>query len=108
MAEKFRVALSGDFRRPDGSPAYPDFDLSCSLGIPGQFDHPKFADAIRRVGDACRRHGKAAGRLVPDVQTGVRIHDEDGFDFVCYSGDVWALQAAVKAGIDAIRAGVEG
>lgn len=24
---KFRVALSGDFRRPDGSPTYPDFDL---------------------------------------------------------------------------------
>ena len=28
MAETFRVALSGDFRRPDGSPAYPDFDLT--------------------------------------------------------------------------------
>ena len=26
--EKFRVALSGDFRRPDGDLAYPDFDLS--------------------------------------------------------------------------------
>ncbi|MFO1039539.1 MAG: NAD(P)-dependent oxidoreductase [Geminicoccaceae bacterium] len=25
--EKFRVALSGDFRKLDGSPAYPDFDL---------------------------------------------------------------------------------
>lgn len=25
---KFRVALSGDFKRPDGSPAFPDFDLS--------------------------------------------------------------------------------
>jgi phosphoglycerate dehydrogenase-like enzyme len=25
---KFRVALSGDFRRPDGSPTYPSFDLS--------------------------------------------------------------------------------
>ena len=24
---KFRVALSGDFLRPDGTPAYPDFDL---------------------------------------------------------------------------------
>jgi phosphoglycerate dehydrogenase-like enzyme len=24
---KFRVALSGDFRKPDGSPTYPDFDL---------------------------------------------------------------------------------
>jgi D-3-phosphoglycerate dehydrogenase len=27
MADKFRVALSGDFRKADGSPTYPDFDL---------------------------------------------------------------------------------
>lgn len=26
--DKFRVALSGDFRKPDGSPTYPDFDLA--------------------------------------------------------------------------------
>ncbi len=25
---KFRIALSGDFKKPDGSPAFPDFDLS--------------------------------------------------------------------------------
>jgi phosphoglycerate dehydrogenase-like enzyme len=25
---KFRVALSGDFKKPDGSPAFPDFDLT--------------------------------------------------------------------------------
>jgi hypothetical protein len=24
----YRVALSGDFRKPDGSPVYPDFDLT--------------------------------------------------------------------------------
>lgn len=28
MSDKFKVALSGDFRRPDGSPSYPDFDLT--------------------------------------------------------------------------------
>jgi phosphoglycerate dehydrogenase-like enzyme len=28
MAQKFRVALSGDFRKADGSPTYPDFDLA--------------------------------------------------------------------------------
>ena len=27
MADKFRVALSGDFKKPDGSPTFPDFDL---------------------------------------------------------------------------------
>ncbi|MFQ5973221.1 MAG: NAD(P)-dependent oxidoreductase, partial [Alphaproteobacteria bacterium] len=26
--DPFRVAISGDFQKPDGSPAYPDFDLS--------------------------------------------------------------------------------
>src|SRR5262249_39495468 len=28
MAAPFRVALSGDFRKADGSPVYPDFDLA--------------------------------------------------------------------------------
>ena len=32
---KFRVALSGDFRKPDGSPTYPDFDLETLRTAPG-------------------------------------------------------------------------
>ena len=28
MADKFRVALSGDFKKADGSPTFPDFDLA--------------------------------------------------------------------------------
>ncbi|BCX17920.1 MAG: hpch/hpai aldolase [Geminicoccaceae bacterium] len=82
------------------------FDLSASLGIPGEFEHPKFLAAIERVVAACRQHGKACGRLVPDVATGIDYWRR-GFDFLCYSGDVWALGAAVKAGVDGIRAGVE-
>lgn len=31
---KFRVALSGDFQKPDGSPAYPMFDLSPLMSDP--------------------------------------------------------------------------
>jgi phosphoglycerate dehydrogenase-like enzyme len=31
----FRVALSGDFRKPDGSPTYPDFDLEPLRNAPG-------------------------------------------------------------------------
>jgi 2-keto-3-deoxy-L-rhamnonate aldolase RhmA len=81
------------------------FDLSASLGIPGQFTHPKYASAVERVAAACRKHGKALGRLVPDAASGID-HAGMGFDFVCWSGDVWALQEAVRGGIDAIRAGV--
>ncbi len=34
MPEKFRVALSADFRNPDGSPTFRDFDLAPLLGDP--------------------------------------------------------------------------
>jgi D-3-phosphoglycerate dehydrogenase len=48
MSAPFRVALSGDFRNPDGSPVYPDFDLAPLMNTPGvetQFIEP--ANPIR-------------------------------------------------------------
>jgi 2-keto-3-deoxy-L-rhamnonate aldolase RhmA len=83
------------------------FDLSASLGIPGEFEHPEFLAAIAAVEKACRRHGKALGRLVPDVATGLDYWSR-GFDFLCYSGDVWLMQAAIRQGVDGIRAGAKG
>ena len=35
MTQSFRVALSGDFRKADGSPTYPDFDLEPLRNAPG-------------------------------------------------------------------------
>jgi len=35
MALSFRVALSGDFKKPDGSPVFPDFDISPLFQTPG-------------------------------------------------------------------------
>ena len=83
------------------------FDLSASMGIPGQFDHPDFLAAVAQVARACRKHKKSLGRLVPDVATGVALYRE-GFDFICYSGDVWIFQAALKDGIDRLRADCKG
>ena len=80
------------------------FDLSVSLGVPGQFDHPKFTKAIDRVVAAARKHKKALGRLVPDVATGIDYFQR-GFDFICYSGDVWVLQNALAEAVGQLRAG---
>jgi 2-keto-3-deoxy-L-rhamnonate aldolase RhmA len=82
------------------------FDLSVSLGISGQFEHKTFKDAIDRTVAAARKHGKALGRLVPNVETGVEIH-EAGFDFICYSGDVWVLHNALSEAIARLREGTE-
>lgn len=78
------------------------FDLSCSLGIPGEFGHKKFTNAIDKVVKATRKHGKALGRLVPNVETGLE-YNKWGFDFICYSGDVWLLQSALSSGIEHLR-----
>jgi 2-keto-3-deoxy-L-rhamnonate aldolase RhmA len=78
------------------------FDLSVSLGIPGEFDHPTFKAAIDKTIAATRKHNKALGRLVPNVQTGIDIYGQ-GFDFVCYSGDVWVLHNALAEAIGKLR-----
>jgi 4-hydroxy-2-oxoheptanedioate aldolase len=80
------------------------FDLSVSLGIPGEFANPRFTGAIDRVVAACRKHDKALGRLVPNVETGVEYY-KLGFDFICYSGDVWVLQNALTEAVNQLRAG---
>jgi 2-keto-3-deoxy-L-rhamnonate aldolase RhmA len=73
------------------------FDLSVSLGVPGEFDHPTFSAAIERVVAATRKHNKALGRLVPTVEQGLEFYAQ-GFDFICYSGDVWVLHNAAISG----------
>jgi 2-keto-3-deoxy-L-rhamnonate aldolase RhmA len=80
------------------------FDLSVSLGIPGEFDNPKFTKAIDRVIAATRKHGKALGRLVPTVEQGIDLHAA-GFDFICYSGDVWVLHNALAEAVTGLRKG---
>ncbi len=81
------------------------FDLSVSLGIPGEFAHPRFTAAMARIVAAGKAHGKFLGRLVPDVDTGIAAYRQ-GFGLVCYSGDVWVLRDGLAAAGKAIRAGV--
>ena len=80
------------------------FDLSQSLGIPGQFEHPDFLAAVDKVVAAGKRHDKALGRLVSKVEDGIRLYAQ-GFDFCCYSGDVWVLRDALGSALGSLREG---
>ncbi len=82
------------------------FDLSCSLGINGQFDHPDFIGASDKVRRAARKHRKALGQLVNDPASGIEFFRK-GFDVICYSGDIWVYQQALSEGIAQLRAGAE-
>ncbi|MGQ0664061.1 MAG: HpcH/HpaI aldolase family protein [Pseudomonadota bacterium] len=78
------------------------FDLTDSMGIPAQFDHPRFLAAVDRFLDSCRRHGKAPGILAGSVAS-ARAFAEKGFRCLCYGTDVMLLQQALAEGLAAIR-----
>jgi 2-keto-3-deoxy-L-rhamnonate aldolase RhmA len=78
------------------------YDLSLSLGIPGQFNHPRFTEAITTIVAAGDARGIPVGILVGDTVSGQAWIDR-GFRAVCYSMDVSLLQRALAEGVAWIR-----
>ncbi len=77
-------------------------DLTTSLGIPGQYDHPRFLEAIDRVVKACRAHRKAFGYLALSLDDGKSMLGR-GCTMMAYGGDLWLFQQTLKQGLDTLR-----
>jgi len=71
------------------------FDLSNFMGIPGQFDDPRFDAAMRSVVAACRRHGKAAGFMATDAAWIERARSM-GYTMIAGGTDSGLLEQALK------------
>ena len=69
------------------------FDLSNFLGIPAQFDDPRFDAAMSRVAEVARRHGKAAGFMATDGAWIERAR-EMGYTMIAGGTDTGLLQQA--------------
>ncbi len=78
------------------------FDLSCSLGIPGEFEHPTFLTAIESIKAAAKTAGISLGRMAMTPEEGAQFYAE-GFDMQLYSGDIWVLQTAYATAVDKAR-----
>ena len=78
------------------------FDLTASMGIAGQFDHPDFLAALDRVVAACAANGKVAGIMASSVEVG-RQWLARGFRAISYSADLWVFQQALADGIAALK-----
>ena len=70
-------------------------DLSVSLGMPLQFDHPEFCAAMRRVVAAAASAGKAAGILIMDPGKLPKTIDE-GFRFIALGSDAGILSDGLR------------
>jgi 2-dehydro-3-deoxyglucarate aldolase/4-hydroxy-2-oxoheptanedioate aldolase len=71
------------------------FDLTNFLGIPGQFDHPTYKAALKRIVAAGRAHGKGLGYMAAS-QDLAREYIAHGFNMIAAGTDQGILIAGVR------------
>jgi 2-dehydro-3-deoxyglucarate aldolase/4-hydroxy-2-oxoheptanedioate aldolase len=81
------------------------FDLTASMGIAGEFDHPRYAAALAAVVDACERNGIAAGISTDDAAAAVELARQ-GFRFIAVGHDIVLLRDALQQRLAAVRAAI--
>ena len=72
------------------------FDLSVSLGIPGDFENSIFWEAFDRMVDACNKNGVAPGVHMASTKM-LKRAQEHGARFLVYGSDVSMMLAGWKA-----------
>ncbi len=77
-------------------------DLTTSLGIPGQYEHPQALEAFRHVAAAARAAGKAAGILLMNPAH-VPMCREMGYSVVALGSDGGAASAGLRQAAAALR-----
>jgi 2-dehydro-3-deoxyglucarate aldolase len=80
------------------------YDLSCSLGIPGQFEHSVFLSAMEQIRSAAQRLSVVSGLHVvePDNDRLAQALRE-GYRFIAYSVDFRLLDVGVRSGLNRFR-----
>jgi len=77
------------------------FDLTNFLGIPGQFDNPRYMDAVARVVAAGRKYGKGLGFMASDA-TWARQYKRLGFNMLATGPDHTMLMAGIKSVLQSV------
>lgn len=78
------------------------FDLTNFLGIPAQFDHPRYVEAIDRLVTAAKKHGKVLACMTADEQWS-RAYWAKGFRMFAVGVDAMLLQGAIRQGMKPLR-----
>src|SRR5580692_1223503 len=71
------------------------YDLTVSMGIPAQFEHPRFLGAMDELATVCRRHGVAPGFLPSTPDLAVHWIGK-GFRALSLGSDIGVLMDAVR------------
>lgn len=68
------------------------YDLSGSLGIPGQLEHQRVKDLCQRIIRACKKYKRSCGtqNIDPDLKS-LRKNLSQGYTFVVLASDIFVL-----------------
>ena len=79
------------------------YDMSHSLGIPGQLKHPLMLDAEKRILNAAQQAGIAAGTFVGTIENAIKAREE-GWRFILLGTDIMTLGSVYKGYVEAFKA----
>ncbi len=82
------------------------YDLSASMGLVGQIEHPDVQDAMKRVHSIAKKIGKPGGLHIvePDPEK-LSQYISEGLRFIAYSIDTRIIDTVCRAGIKAAKKG---
>jgi 2-dehydro-3-deoxyglucarate aldolase/4-hydroxy-2-oxoheptanedioate aldolase len=78
------------------------YDLTDSMGILGEFDHPRFIGALQKLVSTAHEHGKLAAIQGGSVRQ-LREWIELGFDVLSYNDDMSVYLSAMTSGMRELR-----
>jgi len=70
-------------------------DLGLNLGISSDLDQPEFAEKLKKVTSACKKHGKYAGILVKNKEQ-LQWAASHGFSLIALGTDLGVLSKGLK------------
>ena len=80
------------------------YDLSGSMGIPGQFDHPEFIAVMERVRNVAREMDITSGiHVIEPEPKQLQQRIDEGYRFIAYSLDIRMLDVACRKGLAHVR-----
>jgi 2-dehydro-3-deoxyglucarate aldolase/4-hydroxy-2-oxoheptanedioate aldolase len=79
-------------------------DLSASMGLVGQVDHPSVQEALAHAAKACAAAGKPAGILAANARRAADYFGY-GFNWVASGSDLGLMMGAARADVKTIRHG---
>lgn len=84
------------------------YDLSGSLGYPGEFERNDVKNAITKVLNKCREYGIPSGFHVVDTNSDLlKTRIDEGCTFLAYGIDYFFMRDAAVSGMDKIKEGLK-